>query len=69
MEINQAVLIFRRNLRLCMMHIGINSCKADTDICIRESHKDDVTLVWGYLPFYVDDAFVISNRGEDFIRK
>ena len=60
---------FWKHLWLCMMHLGFTSFKAYPNICIRESHKDHGTPVWGYFLFCVDDALVISNREEDVIRK
>ena len=60
---------FWKHLWICMMHLGFTSCKADHDICIRESHKYHGTPVLGYFLFYVEDALVISNRGEDVIGK
>ena len=60
---------FWKQLRSCMMHLGFTSCNADPDICMREYQKYYGTPVWEYVLIYVDDALIISNRGEDVIRK
>ena len=52
-----------------MMYLGFTSCKADPDIWMGEAHKEVGTPVWEYLLLHVDDALVISNRGEDVIRR
>ena len=60
---------FWKHLRSCMTNIGFNSYKADTNIWMREAQKYDGTPFWEHVLVYVDDALVISNRGEDVIRK
>ena len=60
---------FWKHLWSCIMHPGFTSCKADPYIWMREVHKYDGTPVWEYVLLYVDDALVISNRGEYVIRK
>ena len=52
-----------------MQHLGFSSCKADSDIWMRPSKKDDGSEYWEYILLYMDDALVISDRGEDIIRK
>ena len=52
-----------------MQHLGFSSCKADSDIWMRPSKKDDGSEYWEYILLYVDDALVKSERGEDIIRK
>ena len=59
---------FWRHLRTCMSHLGFESCKADSDIWMRKSIKDDGAEYWEYVLLYVDDALCISTRGEDIIR-
>ena len=37
---------FWKHLWSCMIHLGFTSYYSDPDIWMRESHKNDSTLVW-----------------------
>ena len=52
-----------------MTYLDITSCKTDPDIWMREAQKDEGTPFWEYGLLYVENALVISNRGEYVIRK
>jgi hypothetical protein len=60
---------FRNHLRECMQFLGFVSCKADPDIWMRTATKSDGSEYWEYVLLYVDDALVVSENGEKFLRK
>ena len=60
---------FWRHLRTYMDHLGFKSCKGDCDVWMREAKKDDGSEYWEYILLYVDDALVISERGEKVIKE
>ena len=59
---------FWRHLRTCMQHLGFTSCKADGDIWMRPTQKEDGQDYWEYVLLYVDDALCISERGKDVLQ-
>ena len=59
---------FWKHLRTCMHHLGFTSCKADSEVWMREAQKDDGTKYWEYVLLYVDDTLCISCNGEDVLR-
>ena len=60
---------FRNHLRECMQYLGFISCKADPDIWMRTAKKSDGSDYWEYVLLYVDDALVVSENGEKFLRE
>ena len=40
---------------------GLQSCKADPDVWMREAVKDNGDLYWEYVLVYVDDVLAISH--------
>ena len=59
---------FRNHLRSCMRHLGFVSCKADTDVWMRATKKNDGSEYWEYVLLYTDDVLVVSEHGEKFLR-
>ena len=51
-----------------MNFLGFTSCKADSDMWMREATTNEGVDYWEYLLLYVDDCLVISHRGEDVLR-
>ena len=60
---------FRNHLRECMSHLKFISCPADPDVWMRPALKADGTKYWEYVLLYVDDVLVVSDRGEELLRK
>ena len=60
---------FWRHLRTCMQHLGFVSCKADGDIWMRPTQKENGQDYWEYVLLYVDDALCISERGTEVLEK
>ena len=60
---------FRNHLRECMSHLKFISCPADPDVWMRPALKADGTEYWEYVLLYVDDVLVVSDRGEELLRK
>ena len=53
-----------------MKFLGFESSRDDPDVCMRESvRKDEVTKYYEYVLLYTNDCLVISDRGEDVLRK
>ena len=51
-----------------MIHLGLESCKADPDVWMREALKDDGSTYWEYVLLYVDDCLCISMNAEKVIK-
>ena len=59
---------FRNHLRSCMEFINFTSCPAGPDIWMRPAIKSDGTKCYDYVLLYVDDALVVSENAESFLR-
>ena len=59
---------FRNRLRSCMEFINFTSCPADPDVWMRPAIKSDGTKCYDYVLLYVDDALVVSENAESFLR-
>ena len=56
---------FWHHLRSCMKFLGFESSRADPDVWMRESVREDgFTKYYEYVLLYTDDCLVIRNRGE-----
>ena len=60
---------FRNHLRDCMEHLGFLSCLGDDDVWRRPALKTNGDEYWEYILLYTDDCLVISEFGEDILRK
>ncbi len=60
---------FWKHLRSCMEFLNFQSCKADPDVWMRPATKSDGSSYWEYVLLYCDDTLVISEHGEDILRK
>lgn len=60
---------FWEHLRSCMEFLGFSSCKADPDVWMRAAVKSDGQEYWEYVLLYCDDCLVISEKGEDILRR
>ena len=52
-----------------MNHLGFQSCRADPDVWMRKAVKSDGSEYWEYVLLYTDDALVVSENGEQVLRK
>ena len=60
---------FWHHLRSCMKFLGFESSRADPDVWMRESVREDgFTKYYEYVLLYTDDCLVISDRGESVLR-
>ena len=60
---------FRNHLRYCMEHLGFLSCLGDDDVWCMPAIKSNDVEYWEYILLYTDDCLVISEFGEDILRK
>ena len=51
---------FRNHLRDCMDHMNYSPCKADPDLWMRISRKDDGAEYYEYMLLYTDDCLCVS---------
>ena len=56
---------FRNHLRLCMDHLGYESCLADPDLWLRKATKDNGTHYYEYILLYVDDTLAVSEHPKE----
>ena len=60
---------FWHHLRSCMKFLGFESSRADPDVWMRESVREDgFTKYYEYVLLYTDDCLVISDHGERVLR-
>ena len=52
-----------------MEFLGFSPCKADPDVWMRASKREDNTDYWEYVLLYVDDCLCISTHPEKIIRE
>ena len=52
-----------------MEFLGFKSCKADSDVWMREAVKDDSTGFYEYVILYVDDAIAIGVNPEKILKE
>ncbi len=60
---------FCNHLRSCMVHLNFESCKADPDVWIRKATKSDESKNYEYVPLYVNDLLVVSEKAETVVRQ
>ena len=60
---------FRNHLRDCMEHLDFLSCLGDDEVWRRPAFKSNGDEYWEYILLYTDDCLVISEFGEDILRK
>ena len=60
---------FWHHLRSCMEHLGFKSSRADPDVWYRVTTNSKGVRYYEYVLLYTDDALVVSDRGEDILRK
>ena len=58
-----------RHVRSAMEEMGFMSCKADPDVWLRPSMKEDDTDYYQYVLLYTDDILAIMEKPENFIRE
>jgi hypothetical protein len=52
-----------------MEFLGFSPCKADPDVWMQASKREDNTDFWEYVLLYVDDCLCISTHPEKIIRE
>ena len=52
-----------------MKHIGFTSCPADPDVWMCPAVKSNGDKYYEYVLLYTDDTLVISENGENVLRK
>ena len=60
---------FWLHLRSCMDFLGFQFSKADPDVWFRSAKRSNNDEYYEYVLLYTDDCLVISDRGEDILRK
>ena len=60
---------FWNQLRICMNHLGFESCLADPDVWMRASTRTYGTKYYEYVLMYVDDWLVISDKAKDILKQ
>ena len=50
-----------------MEHLQFTSCKADPDLWMRKTIKENGTEYWEYVLLYVDDALCVSTDPESVL--
>ena len=60
---------FRNHLYDCMEHLGFKSCLGDDVVWRRPAIKSNGDDYWEYTLLYTDDYLIISEFGENILRK
>ena len=60
---------FRNHLRVCMQHMGYESCKADPDLWMRVAKQDNGEEYYEYMLLYVDDCLRISEHPNEAMKR
>ena len=60
---------FWNRLRICINHLGFESCLGDAVVWIHVSTSAGGMKYSNYVLMYVDNCLVISNKAEDILRK